>query len=158
MTDTDTARATQDGYRPVLITTEYRGVFAGLIPADQDLTARSMPLKAARMMIYWGTRKHPMPPFRDQFRQVYRAMRFLPDVQAAAREMAALQNLPQPVWEAAVAAWSRRHDWKGGGIAYAKGAPDFRTAVDLYLRAARFRRATDWLATNVARLPDRRAA
>jgi hypothetical protein len=41
--------------KPVLITTEYRGVFAGLIPADQDLTARSMPLKAARMFLYWGT-------------------------------------------------------------------------------------------------------
>lgn len=43
--------------KPVLITTEYRGVFAGLIPEDADLTARSMPLKNARMAIYWGTTK-----------------------------------------------------------------------------------------------------
>lgn len=47
--------AASDEFRPVLITTEHRGVFAGLIPADQDLAARSMPLKAARMQIYWGT-------------------------------------------------------------------------------------------------------
>ena len=46
--------------RPVLITTEYRGVFAGLIPSDQDLSARSMPLKSARMAIYWGTTKGVM--------------------------------------------------------------------------------------------------
>lgn len=44
-----------DNYRPVLVTTEYRGVFAGLIPEYQDLAARSMPLKAAKMAIYWGT-------------------------------------------------------------------------------------------------------
>jgi hypothetical protein len=43
--------------KPVLITTEYRGVFAGLIPDDQDLTARSMPLMAAKMAIYWGTQR-----------------------------------------------------------------------------------------------------
>lgn len=46
--------------KPVLITTEHRGVFAGLIPDDQDLTARSMPLKAAKMAIYWGTTKGVM--------------------------------------------------------------------------------------------------
>lgn len=43
--------------KPVLITTAHRGVFAGLIPADQDLTAQSMPLKNAKMAIYWGTTK-----------------------------------------------------------------------------------------------------
>ncbi len=43
--------------KPVIITTEHRGVFAGLIPADQDLMARSMPLKSAKMAIYWGTTK-----------------------------------------------------------------------------------------------------
>ena len=42
---------------PVLITTEFRGVFAGLIPDDQDRAARSMPLKSAKMAIYWGTTK-----------------------------------------------------------------------------------------------------
>lgn len=41
--------------KPVLVTTQHRGVFAGLIPEDQDLTARSMPLHAAKMAIYWGT-------------------------------------------------------------------------------------------------------
>lgn len=46
--------------KPVLITTEYRGVFAGLIPDDQDLTVRSMPLKSAKMAIYWGTTKGVM--------------------------------------------------------------------------------------------------
>lgn len=43
--------------KPVLITTAHRGVFAGLIPSDQDLTAQSMPLRAAKMAIYWGTTK-----------------------------------------------------------------------------------------------------
>lgn len=41
--------------KPVLITTEYRGVFAGLLADDQDITARSMPLQSAKMAIYWGT-------------------------------------------------------------------------------------------------------
>ena len=49
-----------DAMKPVLITTEYRGVFAGLIPNDQDLSARSMPLKSAKMAIYWGTTKGVM--------------------------------------------------------------------------------------------------
>lgn len=43
--------------KPVLITTQHRGVFAGLIPDDQDLTLKAMPLKNARMAIYWGTTK-----------------------------------------------------------------------------------------------------
>ena len=43
--------------KAVLITTAHRGVFAGLIPEDQDLTAQSMPLKSAKMAIYWGTTK-----------------------------------------------------------------------------------------------------
>lgn len=46
--------------KPVLITTEYRGVFAGLIPDDADLSARSMSLKAAKMAIYWGTTRGVM--------------------------------------------------------------------------------------------------
>lgn len=41
--------------KAVLITTEHRGVFAGLIEDDQDINARSMPLKEAKMAIYWGT-------------------------------------------------------------------------------------------------------
>ncbi len=40
---------------PVLVTTQHRGVFAGLIPADQDLTAKSMALRSARMAIKFGT-------------------------------------------------------------------------------------------------------
>ncbi|MEP3072846.1 hypothetical protein [Maricaulis sp.] len=43
--------------KPVLVTTQHRGVFAGLIPDDQDLTAKAMPLKGAKMAIYWGTTK-----------------------------------------------------------------------------------------------------
>ncbi|RNF32923.1 DUF6948 domain-containing protein [Paracoccus methylarcula] len=43
--------------RPVLITTKHRGVFAGLVPQDQDLGASTMALKAARMAMYWGTTK-----------------------------------------------------------------------------------------------------
>lgn len=46
--------------KPVLVTTEHRGVFAGLIPDDQDLAAKAMPLKAAKMAIYWGTSKGVM--------------------------------------------------------------------------------------------------
>jgi len=42
--------------KPVLITTQHRGVFAGLIPSDQDINAKSMPLMAAKMAIYWGTK------------------------------------------------------------------------------------------------------
>lgn len=41
--------------KPVLVTTQHRGVFAGLIPDDQDLTVKAMPLQAARMAIRWGT-------------------------------------------------------------------------------------------------------
>ena len=44
----------------VLITTQHRGVFAGVILADQDLTAKNMPLKNARMAIYWGTTRGVM--------------------------------------------------------------------------------------------------
>jgi len=41
--------------KPVLVTTIHRGVFGGLIPEDQDLHVKTMPLKTARMAIYWGT-------------------------------------------------------------------------------------------------------
>jgi hypothetical protein len=46
--------------KPVLVTTQHRGVFAGLIDDDQDLAAKAMPLKNARMAIYWGTTKGVM--------------------------------------------------------------------------------------------------
>ena len=46
--------------KAVLVTTEYRGVFAGLIDDNQDITARSMPLKNARMAIYWATKRGVM--------------------------------------------------------------------------------------------------
>lgn len=45
---------------PVLVTTQHRGVFAGLVPADQDMELRAFPLKAAKMAIYWGTTKGVM--------------------------------------------------------------------------------------------------
>lgn len=41
----------------VLITTQHRGVFAGQLDDDQDLSSKAMPLKNARMAIYWGTTK-----------------------------------------------------------------------------------------------------
>ena len=43
--------------KPVMITTKHRGVFAGLIADDQDITAREMPMKDARMAIRFGTTK-----------------------------------------------------------------------------------------------------
>lgn len=43
--------------KAVLITTQHRGVFFGLVPDDQDMTARTMALKNARCAIYWGTTK-----------------------------------------------------------------------------------------------------
>ena len=46
--------------KPVLVTTQHRGVFAGLVPDDQDMTARTLALKSARMAIYWGTTRGVM--------------------------------------------------------------------------------------------------
>jgi hypothetical protein len=43
--------------KPVLVTTAHKGVFGGLIPDDQDLAVKQMPLKNARMAIRWGTTK-----------------------------------------------------------------------------------------------------
>jgi hypothetical protein len=43
--------------KPVLVTTQHRGVFAGLVPEDQDMAAKSMPIKSAKMAIYWNTKK-----------------------------------------------------------------------------------------------------
>ena len=41
----------------VLVTTQHRGVFAGEIEDDQDLSVKAMPLKNARMAIRFGTTK-----------------------------------------------------------------------------------------------------
>jgi len=46
--------------KQVLITTAHRGVFAGEIADDQDLSAKSMPLQNAKMAIYWGTTRGVM--------------------------------------------------------------------------------------------------
>ena len=46
--------------KPVLITTKHRGVFFGHIDLDQDIQGLSMPLKGAKMAIYWGTTKGVM--------------------------------------------------------------------------------------------------
>tara|TARA_R110000868_G_scaffold32613_10_gene118734 strand:+ start:3754 stop:4023 length:270 start_codon:yes stop_codon:yes gene_type:complete len=46
--------------KQVLVTTAHRGVFAGEIPDDQDMDAKAMPLKSAKMAIYWGTTKGVM--------------------------------------------------------------------------------------------------
>ncbi len=60
MLDTSTAATAPSAATaliPVLVTTKHRGVFAGLVPSDQDLAAQTMALKGARMAIYWGTTK-----------------------------------------------------------------------------------------------------
>lgn len=44
----------------VLVTTKHRGVFAGQIEDEQDVNAEIIPLKNARMAIYWGTTKGVM--------------------------------------------------------------------------------------------------
>lgn len=41
--------------KSILVTTKHRGVFAGLVPDDQDMTATTMRLEHARMAIRWGT-------------------------------------------------------------------------------------------------------
>jgi hypothetical protein len=46
--------------KQVLITTAHRGVFAGEIADDQDLSAKAMPLQNAKMAIYWGTTRGVM--------------------------------------------------------------------------------------------------
>ncbi len=46
--------------KPVLITTRHRGVFAGLIDDDQDLEAKSMPVRQCRMAIRWNTTRGVM--------------------------------------------------------------------------------------------------
>lgn len=43
--------------KPILLTTQHRGVFFGYVPEDQDLAARTMALQGARCAIYWGTTK-----------------------------------------------------------------------------------------------------
>jgi len=45
------------GFKPVMVTTKHRGVFAGLVPEDADLTAPTLSLKEARMAIRFGTTK-----------------------------------------------------------------------------------------------------
>jgi hypothetical protein len=46
--------------KQVLVTTAHRGVFAGEIEDDQDLSVKAMPLKNARMAIKFGTTKGVM--------------------------------------------------------------------------------------------------
>lgn len=46
--------------KPVLVTTQHRGVFAGLVEDNHDMTLRSFGLKSARMAIYWGTKRGVM--------------------------------------------------------------------------------------------------
>lgn len=41
--------------KPVLVTTKHRGVFGGLVPDDQDMTARTIAIKEARCAIKFGT-------------------------------------------------------------------------------------------------------
>lgn len=46
--------------QPILVTTQHRGVFAGLVEDDHDMSLKAFPLKDARMAIYWGTTKGVM--------------------------------------------------------------------------------------------------
>ena len=41
--------------KAILVTTQHRGVFFGLVPDGQDLTIRTMALTDARCAIRWGT-------------------------------------------------------------------------------------------------------
>lgn len=41
--------------KAILVTTQHRGVFFGLVPDDQDMNARTMALTGARCAIRWGT-------------------------------------------------------------------------------------------------------
>lgn len=43
------------GFKPVLVTTEHRGVFGGLVPDTQDMNATTIALTEGRMAIRWGT-------------------------------------------------------------------------------------------------------
>ena len=41
--------------KAILVTTKHRGVFAGLVSDDQDLSGTTIELREARMAIRWGT-------------------------------------------------------------------------------------------------------
>ena len=41
--------------KAIIVTTQHRGVFFGLVQDDQDMNARTMALKDARCAIRWGT-------------------------------------------------------------------------------------------------------
>ena len=46
--------------KPYLVTTQHRGVFAGLLADDADINARTLALKDARMLINWRNKKGVM--------------------------------------------------------------------------------------------------
>ena len=46
--------------KQVLVTTVHKGVFAGEVSDEQDMSATSMSLSNARMAIYWGTNRGVM--------------------------------------------------------------------------------------------------
>lgn len=47
--------ATRTTGKAVIVTTQHRGVFFGIVPKSADLTKRTLALKDARMAIRWGT-------------------------------------------------------------------------------------------------------
>ena len=49
-----------DNMKPVMVTTQHRGVFAGLVPGNHDMTLRSFALKSARMAMTFGTTRGVM--------------------------------------------------------------------------------------------------
>lgn len=53
--------ATKAKLKPVLICTQHRGVFFGMLPDKTDLTQRTLTnIQNCRMAIYWGTTRGVM--------------------------------------------------------------------------------------------------
>lgn len=47
----------KDNHISIVITTQHRGVFYGIVPADTDLSQRTMTLENCRNAIYWAGKK-----------------------------------------------------------------------------------------------------
>lgn len=92
---TKEAKATM---KPILVTTLHRGVFAGLVPDDQDMDAKTMRLEEARCAIYWGTTKGVAELASDGPNNKSRI--------GAAATIEALHDITA-VWEVADGAWKK---------------------------------------------------
>lgn len=47
-----------NNHKPIVVTTEHRGVFFGYVSQDADLTAKTMRLEQCRMCVYWPSEQH----------------------------------------------------------------------------------------------------